>query len=66
MPRSIRSGEVIPDRETVDDAHDRLGEAAVEEPHENVQYDIYQFFAEDPDGRTVECQAFLDEGVSLP
>ncbi len=57
---------VHPDREAVDDAHDRLGEAAVEEPHENERYDIYQFFAEDPDGRTVECQAFLDDDVTMP
>ncbi|MFC5133175.1 MULTISPECIES: VOC family protein [Haloferacaceae] len=57
---------VYSDRAGVDAAHDRLGEAADEEPHENERYDIYQFFATDPDGRTVECQAFLNEDVELP
>ena len=57
---------VHPDRAAVDDAHDRFGDAAVEEPHVNETYDIYQFFARDPDGRTVECQAFLDDDVQLP
>jgi hypothetical protein len=45
----------------VDEVYDRLGEAASEEPHENETYRIYQFFAEDPDGRTVEVQTFLHE-----
>jgi hypothetical protein len=65
---------VYPDREAVDTVRERLAEAsgrrenasaprAVEAPHENERYDIYQFFAEDPDGRTVECQAFLDDDV---
>jgi len=49
---------VFPDREGVDEMHRRLGERAREEPHENDEYDIYQFFATDPDGRTVECQTF--------
>ena len=61
---------VYPDREAVDEARERLAEApgagAVEAPRENERYDIYQFFTEDPDGRTVECQAFLDDAVSLP
>jgi len=60
---------VYPDRDAVDEAHAELSRAvsadAIEEPHENERYDIYQFFAEDPDGRAVECQAFLDEGVDL-
>jgi catechol 2,3-dioxygenase-like lactoylglutathione lyase family enzyme len=50
---------VADDREGVDAMHDRLADRAREEPHENEQYEIYQFFAEDPDGRTVECQTFL-------
>ncbi|QDX39465.1 VOC family protein [Salarchaeum sp. JOR-1] len=45
----------------VDAMHDRLGTAAREDPHENDQYRIYQFFANDPDGRTVEVQSFLHE-----
>ncbi|PAU85330.1 glyoxalase [Halorubrum salipaludis] len=61
---------VYSDREAVDEMHAELRRSvaadAIEEPRENERYDIYQFFAEDPDGRTVECQAFLDEAVSLP
>jgi hypothetical protein len=52
---------VYPDRESVDEMHDRVGEAAREEPHENERYDIYQFFADDPDGRTAEFQTFLHD-----
>lgn len=47
------------DREAVDRMYDRLEHRASEQPHENEEYDIYQFFAEDPDGRTVEIQTFL-------
>ena len=65
---------VYPDRDGVDEVRDRLAAAsdrrddasaprAVETPRENERYDIYQFFAEDPDGRTVECQAFLGDDV---
>jgi len=67
---------VYPDREAVDDVRERLADAGdrradasapdgVEEPRENERYDIYQFFAEDPDGRTVECQAFLADDAEL-
>jgi hypothetical protein len=48
-------------RTAVETMHDRLGEAVREEPHYNDQYDIYQFFAADPDGRTVEIQTFEHE-----
>ncbi|PSP37351.1 glyoxalase [Halobacteriales archaeon QH_7_65_31] len=48
-------------REAVDEMHERLGAAVREEPHRNEQYDIYQFFAGDPDGRTVEIQTFEHE-----
>jgi hypothetical protein len=49
----------------VDEMRERVGDAAREDPHENETYDIYQFFAEDPDGRTVEFQTFRHE-VSDP
>jgi catechol 2,3-dioxygenase-like lactoylglutathione lyase family enzyme len=49
----------------VDRMHERVGDAAREDPHENDQYDIYQFFATDPDGRTVEFQTFRHD-VSDP
>ncbi len=48
-------------KETVDDVYDDLGERAIDEPHENERYQIYQFFAEDPEGRTIEFQTFLHE-----
>lgn len=49
---------VVPDREGVDAAHERLGDAVREPPHSNERYAIYQFFASDPEGRTVEFQCF--------
>jgi catechol 2,3-dioxygenase-like lactoylglutathione lyase family enzyme len=49
---------VVPDREGVDAVHGRLADVAREDPHENERYGIYQFFAEDPDGRNVEVQCF--------
>lgn len=52
---------VFDDRAGVDHLHDRVGDAAREDPHVNDQYDIYQFFADDPDGRTAEFQTFLHE-----
>ena len=67
---------VYPDRDAVDEVRERLvgasdrrddasAPSAVEAPRENERYDIHQFFAEDPDGRTVECQAFLADDVEL-
>jgi hypothetical protein len=50
---------VVEDRAAVDDLHDTLADVAREQPHENERYEIYQFFADDPEGRTVEVQTFL-------
>lgn len=50
---------VVPDRTTVDRLHDRLADHATGEPVTNRSYAIYQFFASDPEGRTVEVQTFL-------
>lgn len=47
------------DRDEVDGMYDELEGRARGPPEENEQYDIYQFFADDPDGRTVEFQTFL-------
>ena len=47
------------DRDQVDDLYDQLEDVARGPPETNEQYDIYQFFAEDPDGRSVEFQTFL-------
>jgi hypothetical protein len=52
---------VYDDREAVDAMHAAVGDAARELPHENERYRIYQFFADDPDGRTAEFQTFLHE-----
>lgn len=52
---------VFEGREGVDRMHERVGDAADEAPHENETYDIYQFFATDPDGRTAEFQTFRHE-----
>ena len=52
---------VYSDRAGVDRAHDRVGDAARERPHVNERYDIYQFFADDPDGRAAEFQTFLHD-----
>jgi catechol 2,3-dioxygenase-like lactoylglutathione lyase family enzyme len=49
---------VVPDRDAVDAAHERLGDAATETPHLNETYGIYQFFSRDPEGRRVEVQCF--------
>ncbi|SDM19570.1 hypothetical protein SAMN04487949_1233 [Halogranum gelatinilyticum] len=49
---------VADSRAGVNAMHERVGDAAREEPHLNEKYDIYQFFASDPDGRTVEFQSF--------
>lgn len=52
---------VYDSRDAVDRMHNRVGDAAREEPHENDRYRIYQFFSDDPDGRTAEFQTFLHE-----
>jgi catechol 2,3-dioxygenase-like lactoylglutathione lyase family enzyme len=52
---------VYADREEVDEMHEKVGDRAREDPHENDRYEIYQFFADDPDGRTIEFQTFLHE-----
>ncbi|AFZ74477.1 VOC family protein [Natronobacterium gregoryi] len=49
---------VFDDRDGVDEAYTALSELADEEPRLNETYEIYQFFASDPEGRTVEFQCF--------
>lgn len=48
-------------RDAVDERYDELADVAVDEPRENDAYDIYQFFGEDPEGRTLEVQTFLHD-----
>jgi hypothetical protein len=52
---------VTEDRAGVDEYYDRLADSARGEPEVNEEYDIYQFFASDPDGRTMEFQTFLHD-----
>jgi hypothetical protein len=47
------------DRAGVDEMYDSLGERARGPPETNEKYEVYQFFADDPDGRTAEFQTFL-------
>jgi hypothetical protein len=48
-------------RAGVDAFYEECADRARGEPRVNEEYDIYQFFAEDPEGRTVEFQTFLHE-----
>ena len=48
-----------PTKEDVDMMYDQLKHISTSEPTENDRYEIYQFFGEDPEGRTLEFQAFL-------
>jgi hypothetical protein len=48
-----------PGRDYVDRMHDVFRDTASGPPKENPKYRIYHFFACDPEGRTLEFQAFL-------
>jgi hypothetical protein len=52
---------VVDGRTAVDGMYDELADVTDEEPRYNDRYGIYQFFATDPDGRTVEIQSFEHE-----
>ena len=52
---------VLSDRETVDRWYDRLADIAEGPPQHNPDFEIYQFFARDPEGRTLEVQSFDHE-----
>jgi catechol 2,3-dioxygenase-like lactoylglutathione lyase family enzyme len=47
-------------RQEVDGRYRAFTDIARGQPRENQKYRIYQFFAEDPEGRTLEFQSFLD------
>lgn len=51
------------EQQKVDEMYKRLKEYAQAPPKKNKTYQIYHFFAEDPDGRSIEFQCFLH---SLP
>ncbi len=45
----------------VDVMYDKVKAQAVSKPSKNDKYQIYQFYAKDPEGRDLEFQAFLHE-----
>jgi len=45
--------------EEVDSVYKKLKPISTTEPTENEKYSIYQFFANDPEGRILEFQCFL-------
>ncbi|PSQ13722.1 glyoxalase [Halobacteriales archaeon QS_8_69_73] len=53
---------VVDTRAAVDRLADDLGAAVEEPPRYNDRYEIYQCFAADPEGRTVEVQTFEHDG----
>lgn len=50
---------VLENEAAVDDLYRELSDVARGPPEENDAFGIYQFFADDPDGRTLEIQTFL-------
>jgi hypothetical protein len=52
---------VTDDRDGVDALYDELADQARDPPEANPRYDIYHFFADDPEGRAVEVQSFDHE-----
>ncbi|MFP8891314.1 VOC family protein [Natrialbaceae archaeon A-CW2] len=56
---------VLDSRTAVDEAYVELEDVAREKPVLNEKYQIYQFFGTDPEGRTIEVQAFLHETDSI-
>jgi catechol-2,3-dioxygenase len=48
-----------PTKEDVDEMYDMLSHIATSEPSASEKYEIYQFFAQDPEGRVIEFQTFL-------
>lgn len=53
---------VYEEKNEVDDVYDHLSDIAKGEPKSRVpEFSIYQFYAEDPEGRTLEFQSFLDD-----
>lgn len=57
---------VVDDRDAVDDRYAALRDVADDPPRRNDDFDIYQFFLRDPDGRTVEVQTFCHDRPAGP
>ena len=51
--------------EEVDEMYLKLKETASFSPRVNKKYNIYHFFAKDPEGRNIEFQRFLDKVEKL-
>ncbi len=49
-----------PSQDDVDSMHMRLIPHHADTPRTNEIYNIYQFYARDPEGRVIECQMFFD------
>ncbi len=48
-------------RKKIDEIHNQLKDIAISKPvSRRPEFDIYQFYGEDPEGRTLEFQCFLD------
>ena len=47
-------------KEQVDNLYEKFKEIAAEPPSVNDKYQIYNFFAKDPEGRSIEFQSFLN------
>ncbi|MFB6301095.1 MAG: VOC family protein [Halobacteriales archaeon] len=50
---------VSEDRDGVDAWYEQFADRAEDEPRVNEPFDIYNFFARDPEGRSIEFQTFL-------
>ncbi len=49
----------------VDSMYEKLKDVSTSAPVENKNYNIYHFWAKDPEGRTLEFQRFLNEGLKV-
>ena len=56
---------VYPTTQAVNDLYQTLSDTATGPPKKNAKYRIYNFFAKDPEGRTLECQAFLHDVTTV-
>lgn len=57
---------VVETEDTVDAIYEEFEAEADHPPEVNEEFDIYHFFAEDPDGRAVEVQTFRHEVPATP
>ncbi len=57
---------VYEERAAVDGMYEALADVARGEPEEKEELRVYRFLADDPEGRTLECQTFLHETPGVP